>query len=97
MPTDPPKRHRADDDARVRESRRALERVERETETIGRSAGARMGRRMADHFAGRDAHGQGEGGKTDPMEVWGRRIGRALAVPFFVFLLVWLGFTLGWW
>ncbi|MGJ3263124.1 MAG: hypothetical protein ACFE0R_07800 [Salinarimonas sp.] len=96
MPTDPPKR-REDDDPQARESRRALDRVERETETIGRSAGAKMGQRMADHFAGRDAQGAGPQGETDPMEVWGKRIGRALAVPFFVFLIVWLGFTLNWW
>ncbi|GGK50422.1 hypothetical protein [Salinarimonas ramus] len=96
MPTDPPRRENPDD-ARAREARRTLERVDRETETIGRSAGARMGQRMADHFAGRDAQGAGPHGETDPMEVWGKRIGRALAVPFFVFLLVWLGFTLNWW
>lgn len=85
------------DAERQREAKRALERIERETETVGHSSGAKMGRRMADHFAGRDAQGQGEDGSTDPVEVWGRRIGRVLAVPFFVFLVVWLGLQLGWW
>lgn len=95
MRQDPPRP--ADEAARAAEARRALERVERETETIGRSSGAKIGRRMADHFAARDAQGGAPGGETDPIEVWGKRIGRLLAVPFFVFLLVWLGFTLGWW
>ncbi|WP_372424839.1 hypothetical protein [Salinarimonas chemoclinalis] len=96
MPTTPPRRPHPDDDARAAEARRTLERVDQDTETIGRSAGAKIGKRMADHFGGRDAPGAGPNGEADPMEVWGRRIGRALAVPFFVFLLVWLGFTLGW-
>lgn len=82
---------------REREARRALDRVERETETVGHSSGARIGKRVSDHFSGRDAQGQGEDGGTDPVEVWGRRIGRLLAVPFFIFLVVSLGLTLGWW
>lgn len=97
MPTTPPRRPHPEDDARAREARRVLDRVDRETETLGRSSGAKIGQRMADHFAGRDAEGAGPNGETDPVEVWGKRIGRALAVPFFVFLVVWLGFTLNWW
>lgn len=88
---------RANEEPSAAESRRVLERVDRETESIGRSSGARIGQRMADHFAGRDGKGGDPQAETDPAEIWGKRIGRALAVPFFVFLIVWLGFTLGWW
>jgi hypothetical protein len=50
---------------------------------------------MGDHFAGRDAVGEAEGGGTDPVELWGRRIGRALSVVGFVVLALWLAFQLG--
>jgi hypothetical protein len=62
---------------------------------MGSSAIARAGRRMGDHFAGRDAVGEAEGGGTDPVEVWGRRIGRALSVVGFVVLALWLAVQLG--
>ena len=64
---------------REREAREALERVERESETIGGSSLGRVGRRLGGHFAARDAIGDGNGG-TDPVELWGRRIGRALSL-----------------
>ena len=76
--------------SREDEAREALERVARDTETVGGSSMARMGRRLGDHFAGRDAIGAGEGGETDPAELWGRRIGRALSVVGFVVLAFWL-------
>ena len=44
-------------DGRDEESREALERVRRDTETVGASSLARVGRRAADHFAGRHAVG----------------------------------------
>ena len=84
------------DDDRGRESRAALERVARETETVGASALARMSRRAGDHFSGRDAESEAAG-DADPIEVWGRRIGRALSVLLAVVLLWWLGAQLGWW
>jgi hypothetical protein len=62
---------------------------------MGSSAIARAGRRMGDHFAGRDAVGEAEGGGTDPVELWGRRIGRALSVVGFAVLALWLAFQLG--
>ena len=40
---------------REKEAKAALERVARDSETIGASSLARMGRRVGDHFAGRDA------------------------------------------
>ena len=85
------------DESRERESRDALERVRRESETVGTSSLARASRRVGDHFAGRDAVGKAEGGGTDPIEVWGRRIGRAISVVLALTLAWWLGVQLGWW
>jgi hypothetical protein len=82
---------------REREAREALERVRRDSESLGSSSLARAGRRVGDHFAGRDAAREAEGGGIDPIEVWGRRIGRALSVVGVVVLSLWLGRQLGWW
>ena len=79
------------DDERERESREALERVARESETIGGSAL----RRMSDHFAAKDA--LTETGGTDPMELWGRRIGRMLSLVGVIVLAWLLGVQLHWW
>ncbi len=84
-------------DSRDRESRETLERVRRDTETLGASSLARVGQRAADHFSGRDAIGTAEGGGTDPIELWGRRIGRAISVLVAVALVWWLGIQLSWW
>ncbi|HZH50408.1 MAG TPA: hypothetical protein VEZ16_00860 [Microvirga sp.] len=73
-----------------REAREALERVRRDSETVGSSALARMGNRARDHFGGRDAVGAAEGGGTDPVELWGRRIGRALSLVGVIVLALWL-------
>lgn len=73
-----------------REAREALERVRRDSETLGSSALARMGQRAGDHFGARDAIGEAEGGGTDPVELWGRRIGRALSLVGVVILAIWL-------
>ena len=73
-----------------REAREALERVRRDSETVGSSALARMGDRARDHFGGRDAVGAAEGGGTDPVELWGRRIGRALSLVGVIVLALWL-------
>jgi hypothetical protein len=80
---------------REREAREALERVNRDTDSVGSSALARMGRRAQDHFGGRDALGSAEDGGTDPIELWGRRIGRALSVVGVVVLGLWLLVQLG--
>ena len=68
------------------EARRALDRVGRDSETLGASSL----RRMSGHFAARDAVGAGEGGATDPIELWGRRIGRFLSLLGVVVLSLWL-------
>lgn len=66
-------------DERARESRRILERVARDSETIGRSSFARVANRLRDHFSG-DAE------KDDAAEIWGKRIGRTLGAIAFAFL-----------
>ncbi|WP_210496445.1 hypothetical protein [Microvirga antarctica] len=73
-----------------RESRETLERVKRDSETLGSSSLNRMSRRMTDHFTGQDAVGAGEDGGTDPIELWGRRIGRSLSIVGFIVLVYWL-------
>lgn len=77
-----------------RESREALERVKRDSETLGSSSLNRMSRRMSDHLTGRDAVGAAEDGGTDPIELWGRRIGRSLSVVGFIVLVYWLAVQL---
>lgn len=86
-----------DDAEREREAKAALERVARDSETLGSSSLARTGKRVGDHFLGADAVGQADGGGTDPAEVWGRRIGRSLSLVGVVFLAWLLGRQLGWW
>ncbi|MDB5592842.1 hypothetical protein [Enterovirga sp.] len=77
--------------------REILDRAARDSETLGSSSMARAGRRLGGHFSGRDAVGQGQDGTTDPAELWGRRIGRALSVVLGLVLTWWLGVQLGWW
>lgn len=67
------------DRERERDAREALERVGRESETIGGSSVARLGARLGGHFAARDAVGEADG-STDPIELWGRRVGRVLSL-----------------
>jgi tetrahydromethanopterin S-methyltransferase subunit G len=85
----------SDRDQEAREAREALERVQRDSETLGSSALARMGQRAGDHFGAKDAIGSAEGGGTDPIELWGRRIGRALSLVGVVILGLWLLAQLG--
>ena len=79
------------------DSRAILGRVARESETLGTSALARAGRRVGGHFAGADAVGADEGGGTDRVELWGRRVGRGLSLLLGIGLTWWLGAQLGWW
>jgi hypothetical protein len=62
-----------------------------ESETFATSALARTARRATDHFAGRDA--VRPDGSVDSIELWGRRIGRALSAVCFVALAAYLYFT----
>lgn len=79
------------------EARAALERVERDSETLGTSTAARTAERLRGHFAGSDAIGSAEDGGTDRIELWGRRIGRGLSAVLAIALTWLLGFQLGWW
>ncbi len=69
-------------DENAREARRILERVDRESETIGTSSLARNVERAKNHFAGNDGE--------DAIERWGKRIGRGLSLLAFVVLAIWL-------
>ena len=76
MSEQPLSRHERDE-ARRREALDALKSLG-ESDTFADSALARASRRTADHFAGRDA--SEPDGANDPVELWGRRIGRALSL-----------------
>ena len=76
-----------------REAKAILDRAEREQQGILGSSMARVG----DHFAAKDAVGQGDGGATDSAELWGRRIGRGLSLIGVVVLGYWLGVQLKIW
>lgn len=90
---------RSQDERRAAEASEALARVERDAETLGTSSAARVagatGRKLADHFAARDA--RSESGDADPVELWGRRIGRALSLIGVIVLTWLLGGQLGFW
>jgi hypothetical protein len=73
-----------------REARASLKSLG-ESDTFATSALARTARRATDHFSGRDA--VGPDGSADPIELWGRRIGRALSLMGFIALAVYLYFT----
>jgi ferric-dicitrate binding protein FerR (iron transport regulator) len=84
------------EDEQAREARAALERVQRDSEVLGASTVSRTARRLESHFGGRDAE-IGPDGRPDPIELWGRRIGRAISVVVCAALAYWLGVQLGWW
>ena len=52
--------------------------------------------RAADHFAGQDALKQ-NAEPADRIEIWARRIGRALSLVAFVALAWYFGHQLKWW
>jgi hypothetical protein len=74
-------RHRTEDEARAREAAEALARVSRDSETVGGSAV----KRAVLHFVGGDAP-KGADGRPDQIEIWGRRIGRAIGLLIVVYL-----------
>jgi hypothetical protein len=73
--------------ARAAEAQAALDRVKRDSESL---LGSSMGR-AADHFGAKDAP------EGDPVELWGRRIGRTLSLIGVVVLAWWLGHQLKVW
>ena len=77
-----------------REALRTLDSL-RDSDTFATSALARTAQRASDHFAGRDAmkDAAGPDGSVDRIELWGRRIGRALSLGGFVALAIYLYVT----
>ena len=62
-----------------------------ESDTFATSALARTARRATDHFSGRDAIEPD--GSVDPIELWGRRVGRGLSLVAFIALAVYFYLT----
>jgi cytochrome c-type biogenesis protein CcmH/NrfG len=73
------------DEAQRREALATLNQL-REGDTFASSVLARTARRAGDHFAAKDAAGE------DRIEVWGRRIGRALSLAGLIALAIYLYF-----
>ena len=63
----------------------------RDSDTVGSSALARTAKRASDHFAGKDA--VAADGSVDRIELWGRRIGRALSLAGLIALAIYFYFT----
>ena len=82
--TEEPGRHEREE-AERRTALESLERLRHEGDGLFGSALADAGRRAADHFSAKDA--------ADPVELWGRRIGRALSLAAFIALCVYLYLT----
>ena len=81
-------RHEREEASR-REALRTLDQL-RESDDLGTSALSRAARRASDHFAAKDAATDAE---NDPIELWGRRIGRGLSLIAFVALAIYLYVT----
>src|SRR6185369_16572870 len=79
------------DEEQRREALRTLDTL-RESDTFATSALARTARRASDHFAARDAisDARNADGSVDAIELWGRRVGRALSLVGLVALAVYL-------
>lgn len=77
------------DAAQQRAAQERLRSLSHEAETLGSSSLVRAARRAADHFAARDAP-TNERGENDAVEVWGRRIGRALSLAACIGLAIYL-------
>lgn len=67
-----------------KESRRILDRVNIDSETVGTSSLARSAEKTRDHFLGKDAD------PDDPIEIWGKRIGRVLSIAIVLYLVTYL-------
>jgi hypothetical protein len=79
------------DEARRRAALDALDKLRRERAPLASSGLADAARRAARHFAAADA--VGPDGTRDPIELWGRRIGRALSLLAVIALSVYLYLT----
>jgi len=79
------------DEARRREALETLDKLRRERAPVAGSALADAARRATRHFAAADA--VGPDGARDPIELWGRRIGRALSLLAVIALSIYLYLT----
>jgi hypothetical protein len=79
------------DEARRREALDALDKLRRERTPLAGSGLAEAARRAVRHFAAADA--VGPDGARDPIELWGRRIGRTLGLLAVIALSIYLYFT----
>jgi hypothetical protein len=79
------------EEAKEAERRAALEELQRlRKEGDGLSSSlARAAQRASAHFLAKDATAE-VNGAADPIEIWGRRIGRALSLAAFVALCIYL-------
>jgi tetrahydromethanopterin S-methyltransferase subunit G len=66
------------------ESKRILERVAQESETVGTSSTKRVAERVKGHLSADDIN------QNEWAELWGTRIGRTLGALFVVFLIIYL-------
>ena len=76
-----PKKQRPEDNS-VRDARRILNRVERESEKVGTSSMARTANKVRDHFLGEEKP------EDDHIEILGKRIARGLAILAFIGLAI---------
>lgn len=74
------------DEAQRREALESLRSLS-ERDTFATSALARTAQRASNHFTAKDAAGE------DGIELWGRRIGRALSLAGFIALAIYLYLT----
>ena len=79
------------EEARRREALDTLDRMRRDRAPLAGSGLADAARRAARHFAADDAIGPD--GVRDPIELWGRRIGRGLSLIGVIALAIYLYFT----
>jgi len=79
------------DEARRRAALAILDRLRRDARA--KPAWTHAGRRVVDHFAARDAIGAARDGATDPVELWGRRIGRGFSFACVLGLCIYLCLT----
>jgi hypothetical protein len=80
-----------DREAQRREALASARSLKDDRTTFASSALSVAANRATDHFAARDA--VGEDGEADAIELWGRRIGRALSLAAFIGLSIYLYLT----
>jgi len=79
------------DEARRHEAVETLDRLKRDRAPFTGSGLAEAARRAGRHFAAADA--VDPGGARDPIELWGRRVGRALSLLAVIALSIYLYVT----